>query len=463
MIYSVKIPDAGFGIVEGKIIRWHKNPGDKVEKGEIVVSVETEKITVDIPAQYTGFLREIIHREGETLPIGTVIGVIEDISTEDVIKESIKEQKGKIDKGVELQGDNTQIKGETINKIGGAYDKKFIIKYQVEKSNVKGNWGGEIPPVVSDEKKKTFTSETQPKVRHLKTEKVSPAARALAKAHGVDLSILGRGSGPGGRIVKADVERFILRKLSSERGLKENVAVNSMSEKVYAPGKKVLFQGWQKVMASRMMTSARLIPQYTMSIEVDVTKLSEFIESNKERSDLPKLTYLPFVMKAVVAGISVIPEVNAYCNDEGYTILEDINIGVAVSQDYKLIVPVVKKVQEKSIVELAIDIQKLIQNARSESLKPEDVQGGTFTITNIGVYGIYSGTSLVLPPQTAIMYMGVVSDTPSVCNDTIVIRKKMLLGSTFDHRVITGGRGAKFLGVVKEVLENPDSFNLHSL
>jgi pyruvate/2-oxoglutarate dehydrogenase complex dihydrolipoamide acyltransferase (E2) component len=202
-----------------------------------------------------------------------------------------------------------------------------------------------------------------------------------------------------------------------------------------------------------MVSSKTEIPHYTMSVEADVTELNLMIQTLREKEGL-HITYLPFMMKAIEVGIQQVPQMNAHCDIEGFTILDQINIGIAVDLGEKLIVPVVKDVKERTILELVHEIDKLVQKAREEKLEPTDVDGGTITLTNVGMFQIHSATSVILQPQVSIIYLGAAREVPGVWNGNIEIRKKMIFGSTFDHRVINGAEGGRFLKKVKECLED---------
>jgi pyruvate dehydrogenase E2 component (dihydrolipoamide acetyltransferase) len=271
--------------------------------------------------------------------------------------------------------------------------------------------------------------------------KISPLARDIARREGIDLSKISVGSGPGGRIIKEDVLSLIHKKETIEPGIKE--APKKMEDQG-----KVKFTGWRKVIADRMLSSAR-------NVEVDVTEIESLIESTKGHPDQVRLTYLPFIMKAIQMGVDVTPEINAYCYEDGFVLQRNLNIGVAVDLGEKLIVPVVKGVREKSIRELAEEIRKLVEKARAEKLEPKDVEGGTITVTNLGPYGTYAAMPIILQPQTTIIGIGAVREVPSVVNGSIKIRKKMMVTGVFDHRVINGASGARFLREMKTYLEEP--------
>lgn len=417
---EIKMPEAGFSITEGTVIKWYKEVGEEVGEGDNVVSVETDKITVDIPAEGTGILKEIRYGEGQVVPVGEVIGIIE------------------------VEGGNTFIQSAALQ---GAEE-----------------GDGETPQVL----RTTLASPL------MGVKKISPAAKAMARARGLDLSQILSGSGPGGRIVRQDVLNFEeklrkqacdMEKIPLTNATVTTIPVANTSTPKISPvspaheprvseERRVSFTGWRKVIADRMVLSTTKIPHYTMSVKADVTELSQLIQWAKGKEGGPRLTYLPFMMKAMVAGIDVVPEVNALCDDEGFTIKETVNIGVAVDLGEKLLVPVVRDVCFKSVGDLAVELQELVDKARKDKLEPGDVEGGTITLTNIGMFKTHSATSIILPPQVCIVYMGAAVEEPGVWEGRIEIRKKMIFGATFDHRVINGASGGRFLMEVRSCLED---------
>jgi pyruvate/2-oxoglutarate dehydrogenase complex dihydrolipoamide acyltransferase (E2) component len=188
--------------------------------------------------------------------------------------------------------------------------------------------------------------------------------------------------------------------------------------------------------------------------------LAKYLNETREDKNIPRLTYLPFVMKAIQAGIQITPEINAYCYGDHYTIQKDLNIGIAVDVEGKLLVPVIKNVERKNILELAEELKELVIQARSNTLKPKDVQGGTITISNVGALGLYSGFSIIVPPQTTIVCMGGIRDVPAVVNGTIEIRKKMFVSNSYDHRAVHGGPASRFFCEIRNKLENLNSLLL---
>ena len=410
---EITMPEAGFSVTEGTVVKWYKNVGERVAEGENVVSVETDKITVDIPSEKAGVLREIRAREGDVVSVGAVMGTV---------------------------GDD----GETIVKDHGTLSHTSIFATKVA--------GGETKPSVP---LKTTLSERL----------ISPAAKALARVRGVDLSRIDAGSGPNGRIVKKDVSDFVAE---LDAGRLEETGVSEKAQRVtpgFEPGRKgnrVEFKGWRRVIADRMEQSAREIPRYTMSVDADVTELSEKIMKLRQKEEDLHLTYLPFMMKAMAQGIEEVPHVNSQCDKNGYTIFDEINMGIAVDLGEKLLVPVVQNVAGKSIYELAKELDGLVKRARADKLEPKDIEGGTVTLTNVGMYHTVSATSIIMPPQVAILYMGYAREMPAVWEGKVVIRKIMSFGATYDHRVVNGAAGGRFLKKVKECLEDIGAFLLNA-
>ena len=398
MLYEIKVPEAGFSITEGTVVQWHKNVGEKVQEGETLVSVETDKVVVEIPARYTGVLIEIKHEVGEIVPIGAVLGVIQ------------------------AEGEERPIPaGETRDRIST-----------------------EKEPLAAGTR--TIGSEKE-------RRNISPLARDIARREGIDLSKISVGSGPGGRIVKEDVLKLLHKKEFLEAETEKTPVKMETQEKVK-------FTGWRKVIADRMISSARNVPQASTIMEMDVTEIARLIASTRGGPDQVRLTYLPFIMKAVQVGMEVAPEINAYCYDDGFILQRELNIGVAVDLGEKLIVPVVKGVRDKSIPELAEEVRNLAEKARAEKLEAKDVEGGTITLTNLGPFGAYAAVPLILQPQTTIIGIGASREIPSVVNGSIEIRKSMMITGVFDHRVINGAAGARFLGEMKRHLEDPKAMML---
>jgi len=407
MLYEIKVPEAGFGIAEATIVEWFKSIGDAVQEGEPVVAIETEKVNVEIPAPGSGILTEIRCQVGAVVPVGEVLGIIK-AEAEAAVADQAKPGQHRIES-----------------------DKPGLDK-----------------SILQDGEK-------------AKRKRISRLAKTVARKNGIDLSLIPSGSGPGGRITKEDVLKMVQQKTDQTVSQPEE-AEPVFSPAVPTPGadKKVTLTRWRKVIADRLTASWTEIPHHAQSIDIDVTELSDYITETQNNSSIPRLTYMPFIMKAIQAGIKVTPEINAHCYGDHYVIRHDLNIGIAVDANGKLIVPVVKQVQNKSIADLALELKSLVVRARQDKLEPKDVQDATITISNVGPLGLYSGFSIIVPPQTTIVCVGAVREVPAVIDGSIEIRKKMFVTNSYDHRAVHGGPASRFFAEMRDKIESLKSLLL---
>jgi len=407
MLHEIKVPETGFGIAEATIVEWFKSIGDEVIEGEPILSVETEKVNVEIPAPCSGFLSEIRCQVGEVIPVGGILGIISS----------------------EIQtGASESVKPVQMQKESGKPDPDKLVFQDGEKA---------------------------------KRKRVSRLAKTIARKKGIDLSLITSGSGPGGRITKEDVLKIVLPSQDKAESAHENI------EPAYSPvvqtpvaDKKVTLTHWRKVIADRLTASWTEIPHHAQSIDIDVTELSDYITETQNDASIPRLTYMPFLMKAIQAGTLVTPEINAHCFGDHYVVRHDLNIGIAVDANGKLIVPVVKQVQNKSIADLAAELKSIVGRARKDKLEPQDVQDATITISNVGPLGLYSGFSIIVPPQTTIVCVGAVREVPAVVDGAIEIRKKMFVTNSYDHRAVHGGPASRFFAEMRDKLESLKSLLL---
>jgi 2-oxoglutarate dehydrogenase E2 component (dihydrolipoamide succinyltransferase) len=407
MLHEIKVPEAGFGIAEATIVEWFNTIGDAVQEGEPIVAVETEKVNVEIPAPGSGILTEIRCQIGTVVPVGEVLGIIASETTAAVSEQS-------------KQGRHPQESDKS--------DSEKIILQDGHNS---------------------------------KKRRISRLAQTVARKEGIDLSLISSGSGPGGRIIKEDVLKMI--QYNKDQTAPQQAIVEpglAPALQAQATDKKVTLTRWRKVIADRLTTSWTEIPHHAQSIDIDVTELSDYINETQKDSSIPRLTYMPFLMKAIQAGINVTPEINAHCYGDHYVIRYDINIGIAVDANGKLIVPVVKQVQNKSIADLALELKSMVTRAREDKLEPQDVQDATITISNVGPLGLYSGFSIIVPPQTTIICVGAVREVPAVIDRSIEIRKKMFVTNSYDHRAVHGGPASRFFAEMRDKLESLKSLLL---
>ena len=286
--------------------------------------------------------------------------------------------------------------------------------------------------------------EEKPQIVEEEKIKISPAARKLAEEHGIDITKI-KGTGPDGRIVKED----ILRVIESE---KEVVKVSSL------PAKIIPLEGMRKIIAERMTLSARTTARVLLTIDVDMSEVSKLRQSlleDVEKKWGVRLTYTDILVKAVAKALEEHPIVNSILVEDKIHVMESINIGVAVALKDGLIVPVVREANKKSLIEIALQLKELIEKARQGKLSTEEATGGTFTISNLGMYGVGVQMQIINPPEVAILGVGAITDKPAVINGQITIRPMMTLSLVFDHRALDGAPAAEFLVTLKRILENP--------
>ncbi len=397
MPVNVIMPQMGESVAEGTITRWLVHEGDRVEKEQPVVEISTDKIDTEVPSPVTGILKKILYPEGNTVPVQTVIAQIETVEGKE---------------------------GEPVSP-----ERPGVIKER------------ETAKVVKPAEKSEEPGEGE--------KKYSPLVRRLAKEYAVDLEKL-KGTGEGGRVTKKDVMDYVASRQGVTPAPPAEAETKILEKEICIP-----VSPKRKIIADRMVQSKRTAAHVTTVFEVDMTKVERCRELNKDslKREGIHLTYLPFVTFATVRALKEHPIVNASWTDEGIVQKNYINIGIAVSLEDGLIVPVIKDADKKDLLQLAQDIQDIALRARSKKLKPEEVQGGTFTVTNYGLNGSLFGTPVILLPQVAILGVGAVVKRPVVIDDAIAIHPLMYLSLSFDHRVMDGAGADAFLRKVKDILE----------
>ena len=391
MAFEFKLPDIGEGVVEGEIIQWLIKPGQEIADDQIMVEVMTDKATVEIPSPVTGTVTRTIGEEGDVIEVGAVMVVIE---TGEEPQPSKKEA--------------TQ---------------------------------SEPPPPQS----RTESRKPAAEGKVLAT----PALRKKARKANVDLTQV-EGTGPGGRITSADLERF----LQPSKGAPPTPVARPRRP---VEGDTIPYRGVRKKIGDHMIAAKRFAAHYTYIEEVDVSNLvatrKSFLKANPEQ----KVSYLPFLVQAVVRGLTDFPLLNATLDEENQVIQlqREYNIGLAVNTAEGLIVPVLHQANEKSLLQLSAEIERLSGEARQGRAKLEDLRGGTFTITSLGLLGGVLATPILNYPEVAILGVHKISERPVVRNGQIVIREMMNLSLSLDHRVVDGAVGAEFLNHVIRYLENP--------
>src|SRR6266571_5857745 len=390
----------------GKVLRWLTQPGDSVRKGEPIVEIETDKVTVEVEAPASGVLGGVTARAGDVVPVGQTIAVIAApneaaVPTSEPVKASPLACKLAEQHGVDL----TSVKAAS-----GRVEKADVL------AHVESRQGA--PATV-------------------RLVAASPKARRLAAERGVDLTVV-RGSGPGGAVVSDDI--------SAARAGAPAVAAPSVA----APSVGTIW----RIMAERMTQSWTSAPHFYLVREVNVSRLVSWLEKARKQTGA-RITYTDLLVRLVAAAIAQHPAVNGSWKDGALVRNAEINIGLAVAIEDGLVVPVIHRADTLSLAELATRRDDLVTRAQAGKLRPADIQGGGFTISNLGMYGVDAFNAIVNPPQAAILAVGRIADRVVALDGRPAVQPTMVLTLSCDHRALDGARGAQFLGALADLVEEP--------
>ncbi len=449
MAVDVIMPQMGESIFEGTITKWLKKPGDKVERDEPLFEISTDKVDAEIPAPSAGVLKEIKVGEGQTVPIQTVVAVIDADGAAAPAGAPAKAEPPK----------------------AAAPEKKIEAAGPVAPQAA---LAAAAPPAAA-----VATGAPAAPRRDGQRIHSSPLVRKLAREHNIDLATL-RGTGAGGRISKKDILAAIetgsarpaavpsaaaLRPAAAPAAAGATGAMPRVALETGVPRERIYFGRYEvqpmsvmrQRIAEHMVMSKRVSPHVYSVEEVDMTRVVEARDRAKaefEKRYEVKLTFMPFFVRACIEGLRAFPTVNASADGTNVVLHREINIGIAVALDWGLIVPVLKNAEEKNFLGLQRAISDLAERARTKKLKPEEVQEGTFSITNPGVFGGLMGLPIINQPNVAILGIGAIQKRPVVINDAIAIRSMVYLTMSYDHRVVDGATSHQFLTKVKSALEN---------
>jgi 2-oxoglutarate dehydrogenase E2 component (dihydrolipoamide succinyltransferase) len=480
MSTEVVMPQMGESIAEGTITKWLKQVGDRVERDEPLFEISTDKVDAEIPSPAAGTLTEIRFKEGETVEINTTVAVLDGgatsgaapavASSETAAKEAQPEQK---------QSEATAAKAQSAETVTPAPQAAPAAK--TETAPAKSEPATAAAETTTEQKPATPKKETAPQpaqpggngggaaasAEELRRTKSSPLVRKIAQEHGVDIAAL-EGTGMSGRVTKNDILSFIESGAPAAASARTTQASPAIQTPAATPSLKPAegdrveqMTVMRKKIAEHMVVSRRTSAHVTTVYEIDMTRIAKLREQNKdsfaERTGT-KLSFMPFIFQAVNNGLRKFPIFNAQVSGDQIIYKRDINLGMAVALDWGLIVPVIKRADDLSISGLARAANDLAERARAKQLKPDEVGGGTFTITNPGVFGGLFGTPIINQPQLAILGVGKIEKrakvlTTSDGEDYIAIRWMAYFALSFDHRVIDGADAERFLAYVKEQLE----------
>ena len=409
---EVVMPQMGESLVEGTITKWLKQPGERVERDEVLFEISTDKVDSEVPAPDSGVLEAVFFPEGETVGINTVVAVI---------------------------GDGSRI-GRHGSPTAPQPDSPV-----------------EAPPAPSPPPAPSAVEPREPPPRPPKRIHSSPLVRRIAKEKGIDLSAVGKGSGAGGRITKKDILAYVERQERAVSSGLPATAFPDVPESRFGQFDVEPLSAMRVSIAEHMVRTKRVSPHVSAIHRADCTRIASERSAAKDRfleQNGTKLTYMPFFLQAVASALKAYPLVNSSLDGRNVIRHREINIGFAVALDWGLIVPVIRNADEKSLLGLQRSVNDLAARARSKALKPDEISEGTFSISNYGSYNSLLATPAINQPQVAILGIGAVTKTPVVINDAIAIRSMSYLTLSFDHRVIDGATGALFLEHVREILES---------
>ena len=471
MAVDVIMPQMGESIFEGTITKWLKKPGDKVERDEPLFEISTDKVDAEIPSPSAGVLKEIKVGEGKTVPIQTVVGVIDAAG----------------------DGAGAAAAPAKAPAAAPAPAPRAAEPARPAAPAPAAAKPAAAPPPPAAPRTAPAPAASGPAAAPSRPagERIhsSPLVRRMAKEHGIDLASV-PGTGAGGRISKQDIEAYLAGGENAQgpayapeaaaapaapppqravappppppatAGGQTHVAFESA-----VPREKMYFGNYEvqpmsimrQRIAEHMIASKHVSPHVYSVDEVDMTKVAALRAKSKDEFEKryeTKLTFMPFFVKAAVAGLRAYPTMNASLDGTNVVIHKEINVGIAVALDWGLIVPVIKNADEKNLLGIQRNLNDLAERARTKKLKPEEVQEGTFSITNPGVFGGLFGLPVISQPNVGILGLGAIEKRPVVVNDAIAVRSMCYVTLSYDHRVVDGAIAHQFLHKVKETLEN---------
>ena len=454
-MYEVIMPKLGLTMESGKIEKWHKKEGDKVEAGDILFEVMTDKVSLEVEAYNSGILRKILRGEEEEVPVTEVVAYIggkdEEIPSGGA-KASEKPQE-KIEEEKETKPEPAVSGGKEKIKIS-PLARRIAETKNIDISKIVGT--GPRGRIVKEDVEKYIESLSGQKPAG--RVKISPLARKTAKDLGIDYKTEPiKGSGPGGRITKEDIISY--DKTKKEAGAKPEREVAAAPAGEMKVKSSTELKGMRKIIAERMSFSKANIPHIVLNAVANATALIDLRERLKDRVASKysvKITYTDFLLKMCAIALKENIEVNSSLQDRNYIIYDDVNVGLAVSVENGLVVPTIYSCDKLDIIDIAKVRTELVNKAREGKLSLSEISNGTFTLTNLGMFGVRSFSAIINPPQAAILAVGEVYSAPSVAGGKVEIKSFIELSLSTDHRIVDGTMGAKFLQRVVELIGNPE-------
>ena len=413
----VQMPQLSDTMTEGTLIRWLVNVGDKVDVGDPLAEVETDKATMEMVAFDEGTIGAIYMDEGTKSPVGETLAVIIE------------------------EGEDVPDKPAASDQASSNND---------DSESKESNDAEEPGPIEPETNESSSTDNSDGK-----RIKASPLAKKIAKSKGVDLSKI-KGSGPGGRIVKKDIETA--GSISTQPAPSTPAA--KPKQKLTEEDQRIALSGMRSIIAQRLLESKTQIPHFYLNVEINAQPLMDLRkQANSAAGEHDnKFTVNDFILKAVANAAASVPQVNASFDVDSIVQFGSVNLSVAIAVDDGLVTPVISGANKKSLLEISLAVKDLAERARSKKLSPDEFSGGTITVSNLGAYGVDNFDAIINPPQAAILSIGSIKNTPVVSDEgNIVPGLIMKVGMSCDHRVIDGAVGAEYLAELKKRIENPAS------
>jgi len=437
---------------EGRLVKWLKNEGDAVKSGDLLAEVETDKAIMELVARGDGILRKRLVGEGESRPVGQLIGVI--AGADENIDALIADAGGASASSTRAAPAEAKPAEQVVAKTQETAGASPVPRSGREAQGEASTPPQEKTPGPSQPMQSPTQPPMQPSAGGAEGNggqtRSSPLARRLASERGLDLSQV-RGSGPGGRIIKRDIE--------SAQGAQASSAAAPARPTIAAPAvgdfQDIPLTQIRKTIAKRLVESIGPIPTFYLTAEFDLTRVSEMRAAMLEMGDEFKVSINDILMKAVATALAQHPEVNAHWLGDRIRQHNRVHLGMAVATDDGLIVPVIFDADRKRMSDLSREARELAKRARERKLKPEEYTGSTFSISNLGMFGIDQFTAIINPPETAILAIGAAHDVAVPSGDGYVTRKRVRVTMSCDHRAVDGAVGAAFLQTLRRLIENP--------
>jgi pyruvate dehydrogenase E2 component (dihydrolipoamide acetyltransferase) len=441
---EIQMPKLSDTMTEGTLVSWKKKKGDKVSTGDVIAEIETDKATMEWESPEDGTLTEIYVEEGGKVNVGDKIAFIgeEGEQVSDGNAENRKE--GKVEPAeTKPESKPEKVPAKPKERKGEAEPKEKPAPAEEGKEEA-------APPQEKEKAAKAAIASAPSRPYEEARVKASPLARRIAAEQGVNISNI-KGTGPEGRVTETDVRGAAKSKTNAPKSAPPSIKPGESA--------RINLSGMRKGIAERLVQSKGPVPHFYLNIDIDAGPLMVAraeLKSAGEGADTSKITVNDFVLKAAVQAAVKVPKVNASFDGDAIVQYADVDLGIAVAIDDGLLTPVIRAAQDKSLREISEQAKDLVSRARNKRMKPEEFQGGSFTVSNLGGMGIDSFSAIINPPQGFILAVGAISKRPVVDNsDQIVVGHRMSIWMSCDHRVIDGALGAEYLKALRHLLENP--------